>query len=459
MRLPLILPLLLCSALLAGCTPSEPRAKPWREELTIAVSLDQKSVDTEFRQQLIDLFSGQLQVPVRLVPMPPGQMVAAIQSGRVHLAAEGFRSNAPLGGVLFTPVYQTVSEQVVCLTSPQRLSELAGKRIAVISGSAHEAALRELQQTMPELNWESRPQGTTDDLLNEVAAGTLECAAANGEQVAMAHNFHPQLGTALDIAKPSQLAWAFAPNGDPALYQAGKDFFEKIGKDGTLHRLMDRYYSNSERMEPVDSTAYLSAIYTVLPRYRSMFEEAAQLTGIEWQLLAALSYQESHWDPLATSFTGVRGMMMLIGETADHMNVKDRLDPRESIIGGARFLLLLKDQLPARIPEEERIWMAIAAYNQGVGHLNDARMLAEKAGMNPNSWADVRKTMHWLERPEYASQTRYGYARGGEAVALVEGVRLYYDMLKRIDMNKPPVEVTPTFQLHMPKKTKEELPP
>lgn len=448
MRPPLILSIWLCAALLSACSPSEPPARSWHEELTVAVTQDQDSVDAEFRQQLVALFARQLQVKVRLVPLPPDRVVPALMTGRVHFAAVGMRSNAPGSGLRFTPSYQTVSEQAVCLAPPRRMQGLADKTIAVLADSAQEQALRELQQKLPTLHWESRRGGTVAGLLGDVADGRLDCTVANDEQLAMARNFHPQLDAAFDVAAPSQLAWGFAPDGDDALFNAAQDFFTTIRHDGTLRRLLDRYYGHNERLEPIDSAAFLTAARTVLPRFRRMFEEAERLTGIEWQLLAALAYQESHWNPLAASFTNVRGMMMLTGETADRMNVADRLDARASIIAGARYLQMLEEQLPPRIPDGERIWLALAAYNQGTGHLEDARVLAARAGLNPDSWSDVKKTMRWLSQPEYIDQTKHGYARGGEAVVLVETVHLYYDMLKRLDVPDPPAPSP--FRLHLP---------
>jgi len=161
-----------------------------------------------------------------------------------------------------------------------------------------------------------------------------------------------------------------------------------------LIRLIDQHYGHNERLEAIDASTFVTQTKTILPHYRPLFEEAERLTGIDWQLLAALAYQESHWNPLATSYTNVRGMMMLTEDTADRMNVENRLDARSSILAGARYLQRLKEDLPPRIKESERIWMALAAYNQGMGHLEDARVLAAKAGLNPNVWLDLKKYYH-----------------------------------------------------------------
>jgi len=445
----LLLLVWLSATLLTACTPSEPTIKSWREELTVIVAQGESSVDTEFEQQLIALFAKQLQVKVKLLPMPLDQITPTLMTGSAQIAAAGLRGNET-GGLRFASSYQTVSEQAVCNNPPPRLSGLVGKTIAVVAGSAQEAALREAQQKLPALHWEARHQQTVTSLLAEVSAGKLECTIANEEQLALERNYYPKLDAAFDIATPSKLAWAFAPDGDEALFAEAQKFFALIKQDGTLRRLLDRFYGHNERLEPIDSVTFITKAQTDLPHLRHLFEEAGAVTGIDWQLLAAIGYHESHWNPLATSFTNVRGIMMLTEDTADRMNVTDRLDPRQSIMAGARYLQLMKEQLPLHIADEERTWLALAAYNQGMGHLEDARVLAAHNGLNADSWMDVKKMMPLLSQPQYFEQTKHGYARGGEAVVLVETVHLYYDMLKHMDSHEiPDLPATP-FHLKLP---------
>ena len=382
----------------------------------------------------------------------------ALLKNKAHFAAAGLRS-AITGSVRFGPSYQTVSELAVCSGAKLRhREELVGRKISVAAGSAQEAALREAQQKLPALHWEARQNLTVANLLDEVAAGKLECTIANEEQLALARNYNPSLNELFEIAEPSKLAWAFAPDTDEALFSEAKKFFALIKQDGTLHRLLDRYYGHNERLEPIDSITFITKTRTELPRFRRLFEEAETLSGIEWQLLAALAYQESHWNPLATSPTNVRGMMMLTEETAERMKVDNRLDPRQSILAGARYLQMLKEQLPPRIPEGERIWMALAAYNQGMGHLEDARVLAQRMGLKPNAWVDVKKTLPLLTQPEYYEQAKHGYARGGEAVILTETVHLYYDMLKHLAPHEVSYKPASPFQLKLPDASKLRLP-
>ena len=395
-----------------------------------------RGAEAEFERDLAKLFAQDIQATLEMVELPQDRVSAALNEHQAHLAAASLRSSADISTLLYGPSYQSARELLVCNrenTPPKELADLKGKKFAVVTGSAQEGALREALEYLPALQWQSRQKITALDLLAEVADGTLDCAVANKLQLSEAHNYHPNLVAAFDVAPPSNLAWGFPRDADPALLEKVQVFFDRIRQDGTLHRLLDRYYGHNNRLDKQDAAAFISGTKTVLPHYRRLFEEAATITGEDWRLLAALAYQESQWDPLATSFTNVRGMMMLTEDTADRMKVKNRLDARESIIAGAKYLMLLKEQMPQRIREPDRTWLALAAYNKGWGHLEDARILTSRANQNPDSWLDVKKQLPLLNQPGYYQKLKHGYARGGEAVILVESIRNYYDMLKRLE--------------------------
>ncbi|MDB5975266.1 MAG: hypothetical protein JWR07_2026 [Nevskia sp.] len=172
-------------------------------------------------------------------------------------------------------------------------------------------------------------------------------------------------------------------------------------------------------------------VEVVLPQYRLNFEEAARRNGLDWRLLAAVGYQESRWNPAAESPTGVRGLMMLTTDTAQDLGV-DREDGAQSILGAGRFLQGLYGQLPPQIREPDRTAMALAAYNQGIGHLMDARDVVINRGGDPDRWTDVRAALPLLSDADWQKTTKYGPARGGEAVAFVDSVRLYYARLSAL---------------------------
>jgi membrane-bound lytic murein transglycosylase F len=212
-------------------------------------------------------------------------------------------------------------------------------------------------------------------------------------------------------------------------------------------RLLDRYYGDREEMDYLFSRNFLGHVQTRLPKYVDWFQEAATLHDVDWRLLAAMGYQESKWDPSAVSYTGVRGLMQLTEDTAALIRAGNRLDPRSSIFGGARYLASLIRKVPPRIPEPDRTWFAVAAYNVGFGHVEDARILAQQAGRNPDRWEDVREFLPLLAQERWYTRTQRGYARGWEPVAYVDNVQAYLNILAVAGIGLAPPEPAPTEPL------------
>jgi membrane-bound lytic murein transglycosylase F len=271
----------------------------------------------------------------------------------------------------------------------------------------------------------------------------LDCALVESTRYTLARRFFPGLEVTFNLGKPVDYAWLVSTIDKKRILDAATPFFERIRKDGTLKRLIDRYYGHAARFTAIDASTILEQIALQLPKLKPHFQEAELVSGVDWRLVAAIGYQESHWDAKATSPTGVRGLMMLTEETADRLQIKDRLDARDSILGGARYFALLKEQLPPRIAEPDRTWLALAAYNIGIGHLEDARVLAQRANLNPDKWQDVRQVITKLADPDSFQSLKHGYARGGEAMQLVDNIRNYYDILSRMEPREPQLPSPP----------------
>jgi len=323
------------------------------------------------------------------------------------------------------------------------LDQLAGRTVHVVAGSRQAAALREVHGRVPKLLIVDDAQRDELDLLESVATQRFEAALVDSAVFDIAGNYYPELQGSLTIGPARPIAWQFAPNADPELLIKAEAFLAETRKSGTMANLKDRYFGHIERLNQADSVHFIERVRSVLPRYRAMFQAAQASTGIDWRLLAALAYQESQWDPLATSPTGVRGMMMLTEETADHLRVSNRLDANLSIRAGARYLSDLRDMLPASVREPDRLWLALAAYNLGMGHLNGARGIAQGLNANPDSWYEMKKVLPLMARPQYYNRLKSGKARGGEAVIMVENIRIYADILNRHEAPHRPLDVVP----------------
>jgi membrane-bound lytic murein transglycosylase F len=405
---------------------------------------DEQGLPSGLEYDLATLFAKELKVQPRFVlTANPARIDKMLRDGQAHLAAANLARHFDFpGGLAWGPSYLSTQHQIVCRASeepkPKKLEDLAHKHVGVIEESVADYLLTDPPwATLPIERL--APGASTADLLDQVAKEKLDCALVESTRYTLARRFFPQLEVAFNVGKPIDYAWLVSTVDKKKILDAAGPFFERIKKDGTLKRLVDRYYGHATRFSAIDSASLLEQIAAALPQLKPYFQEAELASGVDWRLLAAIGYQESHWDAKATSPTGVRGLMMLTEETADRMQIKDRLDARESIAGGARYLMLLKDALPPRLPEPDRTYLALAAYNIGIGHLEDARILAQKAGLNPDKWQDVRQVISKLADPGSYSSLKHGYARGGEAMQLVDNIRNYYDILTRMEPRDAPV--------------------
>lgn len=387
-----------------------------------------------FEYDLVQLFARKAGYRVRfVVENDLGGIFGKLSQHQAHFAAAGISQTETLNERMrFGPSYLTVTQQVIYNTDtlrPNGFSDLVGRRLAVVADSNAVETLLDMRQRIPGLRWTEVKAEWGEELLDKLSKLEVDAVIVDSNEFDIARNLYANLDVGFVIESPQRLAWAFPKDVEPALYKQVQEFFKSIRADGTLQRLVDRYYGHTGRLETADVAGILARMQDVLPKYQRYFEEAEEVTGMDWRLIAAIGYQESHWDPYATSPTGVRGLMMMTGETADRMGVTDRLDARQSIVAGAKYLSLLMDAMPIRIEQPDRIWMALAAYNQGQGHLEDARVLAQRRRLNPDVWPDLKKTLPLLAKSEHHSTLRHGYSRGGEAVIFVENIRTYYDIL------------------------------
>ena len=397
-------------------------------------------------------FAQRLGVRLKIVvPDNFSDLLGMVERGEAHVAAAGLTiTDARQRRVRFGPSYQTILPQLVYRTGgdpPKNLSQLPGL-LEVVSGSSHEETLAKLQTQYPQLSWISNSTQDSAELLQLVWDQLIDYTVADSNDVAIHQRFYPELRVAFDIDDPDELAWAFTAGADDSLYNEAVKFFKKLRSSGELDQLLERHYGHVQDFDYVGTRRYMSHIQQRLPRYIELFEAAAAETGLDWRLIAAVGYQESHWDETAESPTGVRGLMMLTLHTTKFLGLKDRDDPEESIRGGARYIKMMKDRLPERIGEPDRTWLALAAYNVGYGHLEDARVLTKKRGGNPDKWIDVKEALPLLAQKEWYKQTKYGYARGQEPVRYVENIRSYYDILVWDSESQPgvpaPMPVFPT---------------
>ena len=444
--------------LIAGCKPSDPvdaapSIDPAKKEIVFVTHngpstyyLDNDNQPAGMEYDLAVLFVKEYypSYEIRfLLADSISDVIPSLLKGKAHIAAANLTiTDMREHLVLFSSPYQDTQQQLIFNNEvndkPKDITEVFDKKIAVPAGTSYAERLTSTKKSYPALKWFNKSHTNTETLLEEVADGLIDYTVADSHLAALMQNYYPNLDVAMPIGPQDKIAWAMSKNADPQLVMKVNTFFAKIKKDGTLHNLLDRHYGHNNRLNTLDVTTFLEHTNTLLPKYIHLFKQAQNITGIDWRLLAALSYRESHWDTYNTSPTNVRGLMMLTESTADLMGVTDRLDPKQSIPAGAKYLLKLIDTVPERIPEPDRTYMALAAYNIGYAHVEDARVLASRLKLNPDSWADVKKTLVLLKNPDYYTTLKYGYASGGAPVVFVESVRSYQRILERYQPNNNP---------------------
>jgi len=378
------------------------------------------------------------------------QLIEAVERGQAHIGAGGLYR--PLAGpaprtadaiaatqadpdttasdVLWTTGLATVEPVLIYNRDgykPATWRDLDGETVAYLQGPFG-PEIDGVRRAHPGVRWQPLDLPSAAALISQVSDGTIGYAIIGSLAAALARNIYLDFDVAFAVGPRREVAWAVPPHFADLRERLDR-FLARLKKDGTLARMLERYLPDLRPIARADVGALHERLHTLLPTYRPLFRAAQEQTGIEWRLLAAIAYQESQWDPTAQSETGVRGLMQMTEDTAKQLGVRNLLDPAQAVLGAARYLRDLKEKLPARIREPERTWLALAAFNIGLGHLEDARILARKQKLDPDQWRDVKKALPLLALPEYYAQAKLGYARGGMPVAFVDRVRTYYDIL------------------------------
>ena len=430
-------------ALLSGCEQQDSLAKIQAQGELVVVSRNspttyyvEKNGPTGFEFALTGLLAQDLGVELTVEPaFNLYDIFDQLRQEDADLAAAGLTLTAQRAAIFpHSSAYYRLIPQVVYVAGtyrPRRIEDLEGMSIVVLAGSSHADELRTIkEQQLPQLQWQEIEEADTMELLELLKIGKAQLAIIDSNEFTVQQSLYPRLKVAFDLGCEQDMVWYLPPESDNTRLLARiNTLIEKLQQDGTLARLRDIHFGHTDGTTRMGSHTFNIKMHSALPPYRALIQKVAYEYQQEWHLLAAIAYQESHWDPKAASPTGVRGMMMLTLPTAREMGVDNRLDAAQSLRGGARYLKNMRRRLPKDIYEPDRTWMALAAYNIGMGHLEDARVLTDRQGGDPHLWRDVMERLPLLQKSKFYQTTRHGYARGQEAVTYVQNIRHYNSIL------------------------------
>ena len=386
-----------------------------------------------FEYDLAVAFGKYLGIKVRFEVLDSvSEVLQAMREGRGDIAAAGLtRTKQREKQYLFGPDYYTVQQQVVCRRGakiPKNITDLPNFQISIIKDSSYEERLKELKLEIAELRWEIVEDMPTEMLLERVWKKELECVVADSNIVAINRRYFPELLVAFPITEEQPLAWIIRSGGED-LKKEITQWLNQYKQNQQMTALKDRYYSYLDIFDYVDIRTFHNSLTKRLPAFLPIFKKAADQYNIPWMLLASQAYQESHWNKKAKSPTGVRGVMMLTRKTAKQLGIKNRLNPVQSIMGGANYFSQLLRRVPEKVEGNDRYWFALAAYNVGMGHMYDAQTLASRFGKDPHKWHDLKTVLPLLSQPKYYKTLKRGYARGSEPVRYVQRIREFHDIL------------------------------
>ena len=372
------------------------------------------------------------------------EILPLLLSGEAHMAAAGLSVTESRREYLnFGHPYESVDVHLIYKLGtgrPREIEDILDRSIEVMASTSHVDILESIQIEHPTLSWSENADVEAADLLTRVAMGEIDLTIADSPDFNIQRHFYPDLRVALDLHVDDPIAWAFPKGKGDSLLAIADEFLIRADHEGVLARVHDRYYGHTKKYDYVGTRNFIRHFESRLPRYRATFERAGAEWDVDWRLLAAIGYQESHWRSQAVSPTGVRGIMMLTEATADYLGIDDRTDPTMSILGGAQYFARQTERVADTVAEPDRTWMALAAYNVGFNHVKDARMIVEWQGGDPDNWIDISNALPLLAQRKWYSQVPYGYARGWEPVLYVNNIRAYYNILKWLTEQEETVE-------------------
>lgn len=387
-----------------------------------------------YEYELAHEFAKYLGVELEVVTPGWNNLIPFLTSSRGDLIGSGMTVTKEREKVIdFSDPYMDVQQKIIhhkLVYNPDSIEKLAGKRVHVRRNTSYHARLKEIQQSGVGVEIVLHDNLPTEELIRMVAEREISFTVADSNIALLNRRYFPDMRIGLSIQEKESLAWG-VEKSSTALLAKINAFFRHAEKTGELAKVYEKYYRAIEIFDYFDVKKFHERLETRLPRYVQTIRQESIKYGFDWRLVAALVYQESHFNPKARSHTGVRGLMQVTLTTAREMEIENRLDPKQSLKAGIRYLHTMYERFDGIEDPQQRLYFAMASYNIGYGHIRDAQQLAVAEGLDEKKWSSMNKVLPYLMKRKYYKRTRYGYARGREAMTYVARILTYYDILKR----------------------------
>lgn len=387
-----------------------------------------KGIDYDLMKNFADTMGAKVQF---VLAANEESALDMLRDGRVDVAAARLRTPYYIDNFYVGPAYETTQYDVYCRRQLKVFGreQIADKTIVALSKDQSPDMQELFASELRGAKLKTLTESATTKAIRKVLNKETDCVVAEAAELRAYARHFSTLEKSFSLSRRFSLQWLVSEH-TPDLNIALKLWYQKAAREGIITTVQDRYKGHLYDLSFHDVNKLNRDIREQLPTYLGLFKSAAKDVDLPWQLLAAVAYQESHWDHSAQSFTGVRGLMQLTEDTAAHMGVDDRTDPKQSVNGGSKYLRELMGMIPGNIHSRDRLSIALAAYNVGPMHLRDAQELAIRLGKNPWSWTDLKTVLPLLGNSRFEKYLKHGLARGDEPVVFVDRVRNFYEILE-----------------------------
>jgi membrane-bound lytic murein transglycosylase F len=399
-----------------------------------------------FEYDLARRFAEHLDLDLQIV-VPPSQadLLSWLVQGYGDVAAASLTPTDERRrmGVEFSRPYHRVVETLVTRAGDDRIDgveQLADRTIVVRRRSSYWDTVIELQARGIDVRLEPAPEDlATEEVIARVASGDYDLTIADSHILEIELAWRSDIAPGITLRDSVVHGWAVREEGTELL-NAINAFIRREYRGLWFNLTHDKYFDTPQRMQ--EQVTERVAVTGAVSPFDSLFHHYASAVGFDWRLVAAQAYQESRFNPQARSFAGAVGLMQTMPLTAEAYGV-DPFDPEGAIMAGVSYLRHQWD-LFGDVESDERLWFALASYNAGYGHVQDARRLARRMGRDPNRWTgELESVMPLLARVEYHERAQHGYCRCQEPVDYVRRIREQYRAYTRLLPETPVAELGP----------------
>lgn len=317
------------------------------------------------------------------------------------------------------------------------LLDLAGKTVYVVKNSAFAERLHNVESEIGDsINIVEVEKIDSEQLIEQVAKGEIDYCVTDEDVAMINQTYYPSLDIGTVVSFPQNMAWAVSKD-NPVLLDSVNSWISKM-KGSTHHMVLYKKYFKDPKTLTRAQSPYQSFKGGSISIYDDAIKKYSKIIDWDWRLLASLIYQESHFKRDARSWCGAYGLMQLMPETAKNYGVDSTSTPEANIKAGVKYLKWIDKQLADSVTDvQERIKFVLASYNIGLGHILDARRVAQANGANPNVWDDnvdfflLHKSDQTYYNPDLVKS---GYCRGDETFNFVKEImaryRIYTTLIK-----------------------------